>query len=283
MGVAVIEDQGLPSSAPWGPHVYVPAAKQAWHVLTEPPSSTAWLERMRVAAKGVQSLRLGVAGSLEILNKPEIIKALDELRCAVLPVQETDDGYRSLGLRASIADVIYEHRLVLESELVKLLLDRCLDRAGRSKGSYAKGATLELLVALMLSQVTGFEVTDTNILSANQEIDVHVTNRNSAGPLGRGQYVLAEAKNWKNPVPRKEYDAFAKKMRTRHGMAKLGVMVTTNTFEAGVYVEAIRDSQYDDVIVLLDKTSLPKLWTDFPDVTRGLEDAIKRAVYDHEA
>jgi restriction endonuclease Mrr len=237
---------------------------------------------MRAALKKVKDLRLGVAAPLEVLRRPEILSVLDELGCAILPVEELASGYKPMPLRASICDVIYEQRLVLDPTLGRELLDRCLQRAMTQQDSYAKGAVLELLVAVMLSQVNGFEVTDRNILSRNQEVDVHVTNRNSAGPLGRGQYVVAEAKNWKAPVPRKEYDAFAKKMRTRRGMAKLGVMVTTSTFESGVYVEAIRDSDRDDVIVLLDKGSLPKVWRDHTDVTHGLEAAVKRAVYDHE-
>lgn len=282
LGVAVVEDRGLHKKVPWGPHVYVPSTRQAWHVLTAAPENNAWAERMRIAVQQIKTLQLGVAGPLEVLNKPEILSVLDELGCAVLPVEEVATGYRSLGLRASMCDVVYEHRLVLDPALACVLLDRCLQRAMQSQNSYEKGAVLEVLVAVMLSQVNGFEVTDLNILSKNQEVDVHVTNRNNAGPLGRGQYVLAEAKNWKLPVPRKEYDAFAKKMRTRRGMAKLGVMVTTNTFEQGVYVEAIRDSDRDDIIVLLDKTTLPKVWHEFADVTRGLEAAVKRAVYDHE-
>lgn len=282
LGVAAVEDRGLHKKVPWGPHVYVPSTRQAWHVLTAPPESNAWAERMRVAVQQIKTLRLGVAGPLEVLKKPEILSALDELECTVLPVEDIVSGYRPLGLRASVCDVIYEHRIVLDAALARLLLDRCLQRALRSQDSYAKGAILELLVAVMLSQVNGFEVTDLNILSKNQEVDVHVTNRNNAGPLGRGQYVLAEAKNWKAPVPRKEYDAFAKKMRTRRGMAKLGVMVSTSTFEQGVYIEAIRDSDRDDIIVLLDKAALPKVWRDFANVTCGLEAAVKRAVYDHE-
>lgn len=283
IGVAVLEDQGLPVSVPWGPHVYVPCPAQAWHVMPEPPEGSAWLDRMRVAAKKVPRLRLGVAAPLEVLNKPDIISALDELQCSVLAVEEIESEYRSLGgIRESMCDVIYEHRLVLEPSLTKSILDRCLTRALITKDSYKKGARLELLIAVMLSQVTGFEVTDINILSKNQEIDVHVTNRNNAGPLGRGQFVLAEGKNWKAPVPRKEYDAFAKKVRTRHGMAKLGLMVTTSTFESGVYIEAIRDSEQEEVIVLLDKDTLPKVWRNFADVTKGLEHAVKRAVYDHE-
>ncbi|MCL4182998.1 MAG: restriction endonuclease [Burkholderiaceae bacterium] len=280
----MVEDQGLPASVPWGPHVYELNVARAWHVMPELPISSAWFSRMRAAAKRVPKLRLGVAAPLTVLNKPDIILALDELQCSILPVKETEAGagYRSLGIRESICDVIYEHRLVLEPSLTRTILDRCLERALKAQDSYKKGARLELLIAVMLSQVIGFEVTDKNILSKNQEIDVHVTNRNSAGPLGRGQYVLAEGKNWKAPVPRREYDAFAKKVRTRRGMAKLGLMVTTSSFEKGVYIEAIRDSEHDELVVLLDKVTFPKVWRDFDSVTGGLEHAITRAVYDHE-
>jgi hypothetical protein len=277
----VTTDRGL-KGVPWGPHVYVPGRKQAWHVLHSSPENTAWSDRMALAAKKIKGLRLGVAAPLDVLSDPVVLEAADVLQCSILPVEEDGDDYKAVpGFRASIADVVYEHRLILDPKLAKRVLDRALERALQNRDSYKKGALLELVVAVMLSQVKGFEVTDLNISSTNQEIDVHVTNRNSSGPLGRGPFVLAEAKNWKEPIPRKEYDAFAKKLRTRKGMAKLGVFVTTGTFEKGVYVETIRDSEKDDVIVLLNKKSLPQVWRDHPDITRGLEAAVKVAVYDH--
>lgn len=280
LACAVEKDKGL-KGVPWGPHVYVPKKKQAWHVLPSKPESAAWSDRMTVAKKKISGLRLGVAAPVEVLSDPVVLEALDVLECAILPVKESGDSYETPGLRASIGDVIYENRFLLEPKLAKRVLDRALARAIANRDSYKKGALLELVVAVMLSQVKGFEVTDLNISSENQEIDVHVTNRNSAGPLGRGQFVLGEAKNWKDPVPRLQYDAFARKVRTRRQMAKLGVFATTSTFEKGVYVEAIRDSEKDDVIVLLDKKGLPRVWRDHTDITCGLEAAIKSAVYDH--
>lgn len=282
LGAPVREDEGLSAKVAWGPHVYVPSTKQAWHVLPTLPETNAWAVRMQTAVSHVRGLKLGVAAPLEVIRDSRILEALDELQCAVLPVKPDASGYRSLGYRNSVCDVIYERGLVLEHGLASRILDRALTRALAAQDSYAKGALLELLIAVMLSQVNGFEVTDLNISSKNQEIDIHVSNRNNAGPLGRGQYVLAEAKNWKSPVPRKEYNAFASKIRSRRGMVKLGLLVTTSTFESGVVIEAIRESERDDLIVLLDKETLPKVWREAEDMTAGLERAVKRAVYDHE-
>jgi restriction endonuclease Mrr len=134
----------------------------------------------------------------------------------------------------------------------------------------------------MFSQVEGFEVADRNISSATQEIDINVINRNTGGPLGGGAIVLAEAKNWSSPVDRKEYNAFAAKLRTRRGMAKLGFLVTTNRFTKPCYLEHLGERYLDDLIVLLDQERLPAIWRAHSSVTEGIERMVISAIYDHE-
>jgi hypothetical protein len=203
------------------------------------------------------------------------------MNARVMIVEEGEDKFEVKFENASVLDVIYEERWRLPHRLTRLLLDRALSRAVASVDSYEKGAQLELLVATMLSQVDGFEVTDRNVSSATQEIDVSVLNRNMGGPLSRGSLVLAEAKNWSSPVDRKEYNAFATKLRTRRGMAKLGFMVTTNRFTKACYMEHIGERYMDDIIVLLDKDRLPAVWNDFDSVTAGIERMVMNATYDH--
>src|SRR5260221_7873406 len=112
--------------------------------------SDAWTTRMRKAVNAVKNLRLGVAAPLEVLRDPTVLKLVDELNCAVLPAKQTTTGYRPLGLRGSVCDVVYEQRIVLAPDLARTMLDRNFARAQATVGSYKKGALLELAVALML-------------------------------------------------------------------------------------------------------------------------------------
>jgi hypothetical protein len=123
-----------------------------------------------------------------------------------------------------------------------------------------KGVLLELVVATLLSQVEGFEIQKIGIANRSQQMDVFVHNRNTTSALGLSPVVLAEAKNWKNPVDTSEYAAFVRKLQSRHGRARLGYLVTTGKFTAGVSAERRRESMADTLVVLIDGKILPTLW-----------------------
>jgi hypothetical protein len=267
---------------PWRPHLFEDVDSRAWHVLTELPDSERWVRRIQGAQEAVPSLKVGIAAPAQILSREEVIDVIDKMEARVLPVEEADEGFRPLLERASILDMIYEDRWRLSSRLASGLLDRSLERALANRDSYQKGALLELLVAVLLSQVEGFEVSDRNISSATQEIDINVINRNTGGLLGGGAIVLAEAKNWSMPVDRKEYNAFAAKLRTRRGMAKLGFIVTTNRFTKPCYLEHLGERYMDDLVVLLDQERLSSIWRMHSSVTEGIERMVISAIYDHQ-
>ncbi len=271
----------LSPSVRWRPHLFEEQDRRAWYLLTEVPESDGWVRRIERACESVPGLTIGVCGPQLVLSREEVINSVDQLNARVMIVEEGDNGFEMKFENTSILDMIYEERWRLPHPLTQLLLDRALTRALVNVDSYEKGALLELLVATLLSQVDGFEVTDRNVSSATQEIDVSVLNRNMGGPLSRGSLVLAEAKNWSSPVDRKEYNAFATKLRTRRGMAKLGFMVTTNRFTRACYMEHIGERYMDDIIVLLDKDRLPAVWRDFDSVTAGVERMVINASYDH--
>jgi restriction endonuclease Mrr len=102
-------------------------------------------------------------------------------------------------------------------------------------------------------------------------MDIFVHNRNVGGALGGSPIVLAEAKNWVDPVGPNEYASFLRKLLSRHGRAKLGYLVTTGRFTSGVADERRRDSMADTLVVLIDGDELPKLWRDGDGITGGLE------------
>ena len=156
------------------------------------------------------------------------------------------------------------------------MLDRGLKRALTKKKTTQKkdkldGVLLELVVAVLLSQVDGFEVRSIGIANRSQQMDVLVHNRNNAGTLSQSPLVLAEAKNWAASVTPTRYTLFLRKLKSRHGRAKLGYLVTTSRFTAGVLSEVCRESKQDILVVLVDGKALPLLWRSDSTITDAIE------------
>jgi hypothetical protein len=123
----------------------------------------------------------------------------------------------------------------------------------------------------MLSQVDNFEIANIGISNRTQQMDVLVHNRSVGGMLGASPLVLAEAKNWLNKVTPTEHAVFLRKLATRNKRAKLGFLVTTGKFTAGVPLEARRDSTDDIIVVLVDGVALPKIWRGPQSITQNIE------------
>jgi hypothetical protein len=151
------------------------------------------------------------------------------------------------------------------------MLDVTLERALAAKTNAEKGVTLEVVVALVLSQVDNFEVADIGIANRTQQMDVLVHNRSVGGMLGSSPLVLAEAKNWRQKVTPVEHATFLRKLKARNRRAKLGFMVTTGEFTAGLALEARRDSMDDIIVVFVDGVTLPKIWRERGTITQQVE------------
>jgi hypothetical protein len=253
-------DASISSSIAWRPHVLDEVNHVAWHVLTEHVESESWIQRMKQASEERPDLHLGVAlPEPLLLNDEETLLRLNDLNVRVALLTESDTQQQMI-FSGSIADIIYERRLRLSVVVAEKILDSLLQRCRDATSAKDKGIALEVLTAVMLSQVDGFEVKDVGVSARSQQTDVVVHNRNTGGVLGRSPIVLAEAKNWSRPPQAGDYGWFARKIQARHGMCRLGYLVTTNRFTRGVKDESMSDSQKDILIVALDKEKLPSLW-----------------------
>jgi hypothetical protein len=172
---------------------------------------------------------------------------------------------------ASVADFIIENRAQLEITAAGKLLDSLFERAMSAEDGHRRGVLFELLVGLLLSQVRGFEVHDVGISNRSQQMDVLVQNRNAGGVLSASPIVLAEAKNWKDPVTPTEYAAFVRKLQSRHGRAKLGFLVTSGRFTEGVELERRRESVGEFLVVLVNGSQLIDIWRTDGAITEKIE------------
>ncbi|HKR62287.1 MAG TPA: restriction endonuclease [Thermoanaerobaculia bacterium] len=273
-------DEAIDSSIAWRPHVFDETSGIAWHILAEAIESDYWVTRMKNARISRPGLRVGVVVSRDLLTDDETLVALNDLGCQVAVLHEKKRGGTSLRFFASAADTIYEDRVALSPFALEKILDRLLDRCTSAKTKNAKGVSLEVLAAVLMSQIIGFEVSSVGVSNRSQQVDVVIHNRIASGALGRSDIVIVEAKNWKSRVGVPEYAAFYRKIETRRGTCRLGFFITTDRFTRGIATESQHDSKDPYLVVTIDGSQMPKLWRELdetPELTRRLEDLVLKA------
>lgn len=245
----------------WRPHVKERDHHRGWYVHIELPDGDSWMRRVERAQLADDKIKAAVAAPLDLFANGEFLEQCQKIDAAILLLDLDEDGSWKIGQRyGSIDDLIYERRLRLDQSTARSVLERQLQRALSEADGNRKGVLLEVLLAVLLSQVDGFEVIARDISNRTQQMDVAVENRNVGGTLSNSPMVLGEAKNWKDPVGTDEYAVFLRKLQSRHGRAKLGFLVTTGRFTTGVPLERRRDSTSDILIVLIDGGQLAQIW-----------------------
>lgn len=274
-----IERDGiLGRKVPWRPHLLERKSMRAWYIHVVEPTSDSWQQRIERAKKvGPKKLRIAVAATEELLSNEKFLLACHSLEAQILPFRIEGNGIAVEDVYASVEDYICETRTKLSLAAARELLDRALERALKEKNRQRKGILLELLAAVLLSQVDGFEISEIGIANRSQQMDVLVHNRNASSALGLSPIVLVEAKNWKEPVGTEEYAAFVRKLESRHGRAHLGYIVTTSKFTVGVDAERRRESKEQTLVVLIDGVTLPTLWRGKKAITEMIEKLTIRA------
>ncbi|HYO54784.1 response regulator [Archangium sp.] len=124
-----------------------------------------------------------------------------------------------------------------------------------------KGALLEDLVALLFKSIPGFERTQTNRKSLDEEIDIVIPNE-STDPFwlqAHSQYILGECKNWSKSVERKELDVFLKKIERRYGRCRLGFFISIGGFAKGFESGLAAERAGEVLVVALDAARLDEL------------------------
>lgn len=271
-------DCAISSSAPWRPHLLEKRAVRGWYIHAVAPTSDFWAKRAERALAKATKLQIGVAVLEDFLADEEFLDSCHQLNAAVIIFRATKGAFAPVEIYDSVDDLIYQRRLKLSLACAARILDRGLERALTANTKARKGILLEVLVAVLLSQVDGFEVTDVGISNRSQQMDVMVHNRNVGGTLSTSPVVLAEAKNWKEAVGTAEYANFVRKIQSRHRRAKLGYLVTTGQFTSGVLLERRRESSQETLVVLLDKRSFPNLWRGQSSITESIERATMQAL-----
>ncbi|MBZ4397074.1 response regulator [Myxococcus sp. MISCRS1] len=126
---------------------------------------------------------------------------------------------------------------------------------------HRKGQQLEDLVALLFKSIPGFERTETNRKSLDEQIDILIPN-DSADPFwqqSQSQYFLGECKHWAKPVGPTELDSFRLDIKRRFGRCKLGFFIAIGGFTDGFKTRLAASREDDALIVTLDAAQLGEL------------------------
>lgn len=274
----LVELDGVISSAVlWRPHVYQSKECVGWQLFSVIPDADSWEKRIDRARASDAKLMIGVATTEEALTDAEFLLACQRIGARIILLKERKSGFVFEDSFGSIPDFICERKIKLDAGIAGSVLDAAHTRALKAKTKIEKGVSLEVVVALVLSQVDNFEVGDIGISNRTQQMDVLVHNRSVGGVLGASPIVLAEAKNWRDKVTPTEYAVFLRKLASRNGRAKLGFLVTTGKFTAGIALEARRDSMEDIIVVCVDGVALPKIWHGKRSITQEIERLVIQA------
>ncbi len=126
---------------------------------------------------------------------------------------------------------------------------------------HRKGKQLEDLVALLFKSIPGFERTQTNLRSIDEQIDVVIPNE-SPDPFwqqSQSQYFLAECKHWSKPVDPKEIDSFRLDIKRRYGRCRLGFFIAIGGFTKGALTRLATAREEDALIVTLEAAQVTAL------------------------
>jgi hypothetical protein len=126
---------------------------------------------------------------------------------------------------------------------------------------HRKGRLLEDLMALLFKSIPGFERTQTNLKSLDEQIDLLIPNE-SPDPFWQqasSQYFLGECKHWSKPVDGRELDSFWLDIKRRIGHCRLGFFIAIGGFTKGFWSRLAAGRQDSELIVPIDFEQLREL------------------------
>lgn len=207
--------------------------------------------------------RAFASGAYDYLEKNEYLEALLKIK-----VRNALEAARE----RRIAALANGKREQVIRELWKGVLDET--------DPHRKGKLLEDLVAVLFKSIPGFEMTQTDRSSTDEQIDLLIPN-GSPDPFWQreSQYFLGECKNWSKKVDPKEMDALRQKIERRFGRCRLGFFIAVGGFTKGFGTVLQAEHKGDVLIVPIGREQLEEL-VNARDRNEKLKELHRRAVVD---
>jgi hypothetical protein len=193
-------------------------------------------------------LQVHFATDLAALYREDVLKALVAADAFVHLVDDREPGGASHVL-AAVCDCGVHVAIALRADLSRMAWER-----RKCGGPWTRGKRFEALLAFLLSQVIDFRVIERNYRTETEELDAVLQIGSYAGRCWAESgvpFILVEAKNWDNPVPQKEVTAFAGKILTKRGRARIGLMFGAAGFTSDAMGQETKLGQREQIVVAL--------------------------------
>jgi hypothetical protein len=135
-----------------------------------------------------------------------------------------------------------------------------------------KGSALEALMEVLFSQVPGLVVSDRDLHTKTEELDLVVLNGSQDPVFSKDKsIILVECKNWTEKVGRPEFSGLEIKMHNRYNRCNLAFFISWSGFTEKAWRETLRLSRGGYVIVCLSGADIRRaaLAGNFPDFLRA--------------
>lgn len=229
--------------------------------------------RKRLIAAAAKGMKVSVALPMESLYDPEVLRVLAATDANVVVLDEgeisEDHHLTQLADRGIPVDIAMRQELALAS----------WSRRGQGN-NVQKGRRLEGLLAFLLSQVDGFRVFERNLRAETDEIDIVVQVDSLTGYCWYESgvpFVIVEAKNWKDPVPSHVVSLLVRKLETRRGRARIGLLFAASTFTSDAKDEELKEAKGTLCVAMLDGDAIGA-WISSNEPDKFLNDLIGKAM-----
>jgi Holliday junction resolvase-like predicted endonuclease len=255
----------------WKPYLILEERQAVLHVHVS-AMMPRWIKRRLEEA--ARDHHVYVALTIEALYDEEVLKLLSDIDADVF-VFDGDSESKPAYYLAALAD----RSVPVRQELGRNLATRCWEHR-RVGSSHDKGRHFEGLLAFMLSRVNGFRIYERNFNAETDEIDivVRVTAFTEACWSESGvPFILVEAKNREETVSSAVIAVLIRKLETRRGRARIGILFTTSSFSPEAQAEELKEAKGNLSVAMLGPTEIVE-WIDARDPTEYLERQVSRAM-----
>jgi hypothetical protein len=273
-GSADWEDPSGPisvGSRNWTPALVHKEGKGVLHVHVA-ASMPRYVKTRLVAAADTQ--RVYIAVTMEALYDEEVLRILCDTDAYVILYDSESTGKPAYYL-AALAD----RGIPVSPELRRELARNCWQK--RAEGSnFEKGRLFEGLLAFLLSSIRGFRISSRNFNGVSDEIDIVVRvdafTENCWSESGV-PFVIVEAKNWKVTVGSPVVTLLLRKLETRRGRARIGLLFATSSFSDEARSEELKEAKGNLCVVMVGPTEISQ-WIEAEDPTAYLDNCVERAM-----
>lgn len=147
------------------------------------------------------------------------------------------------------------------NDIAVRVLEESFATAKNETDAYKKGKMFEDLIVNLFRQMGFTHVETRKRDSASNELDLVVRNDIDDVFFKKfKRYIFVECKNKpESGIDKNDFIVFNNKVQSSFGNSDLGIMFTTGTIKRTVFLEALKDSKYNNKIVFLSSAEILRL------------------------